>query len=205
MYAENFIDCRLELQIFACVITAQGAWSYDGIRKTAGQDAESKEEEDLGTVQYWPVTRDELLRQAAGKLAGFRMDHGANSPEDGEKMRVYMSYLEPLRRGDYSDMEIAGILASVEMRDGLPVINNGTDAMTFNRYRTLLNTVPDERGLPLKIYDCGIFIAYSRGRATEEELCGYIDSLLKQMYICERDYDYLMAVLPTLKHATPEV
>lgn len=205
MYAENFIDCRLELQIFACVITAQGAWSYDGIRKTAGQDAESKEEEDLETVQYWPVTRDELLRQAAGKLAGFRMDHGANSPEDGEKMRVYMSYLEPLRRGDYSDMEIAGILAPVEMRDGLPVINNGTDAMTFNRYRTLLNTVPDERGLPLKIYDCGIFIAYSRGRATEEELCGYIDSLLKQMYICERDYDYLMAVLPTLKHATPEV
>lgn len=183
----------------------EGAWSCDGIRKTAGQDAESKEEEDLEIVQYWPVTREELLRQAAGKLAGFRMDHGVNSPEDGEKMRVYLRYLEALRRGDYSNMEIVGILASVEIREGTPVIKNGTDAMNLDRYRRLLETAPDERGLPPKIYDCGIFTAYSRGRATEEELCRYIDSLLKQMYICERDYDYLMAVLPTLKHATPEV
>ncbi len=182
----------------------EGAWSCDGIRKTAGQDAESKEEEDLETVQYWPVTREELLRQAAGKLAGFRMDHGVNSPEDGEKMRVYLRYLEALRRGDYSNVEIAGILAPVEMREGIPVIHNGTDAMNLDRYRRLLETAPDERGLPPGIYDCGIFVAYSRGCATEEELCGYIDSLLKQMYICERDYDYLMETISTLEQATPE-
>lgn len=182
-----------------------GVWHCDSIWKTTGHDTESKEEEDLTTVLYWPVTREELLRQAAGKLAGFRMDHGANSPEEGEKMQIYLGYLDALRRGDYSNMEIAGILASVEMREGTPVISNGTDSMNFNRYKTLLETAPDENGLPPEIYDCGIFIAYSRGHATEEELCGYIDSLLNQMYICERDYNHLMANISTLKHATPEV
>lgn len=175
-----------------------------GIRKTAGHGTEPEEGEGISTAEYWPMTREELLRQAAGKLAGVRMDHGANSPEEGEKMRLYMSCLEALRRGDYSNMEIAGILASVEMREGKPVINNGTDGMNFNRYRILLDTAPDMYGLPPEIYDCGIFAAYSRGRATEEELCGYIDSLLKQMYICENDYDYLMETISTLKQATPE-
>lgn len=132
------------------------------------------------------------------------MDYGADSPEEGRRTGIYLGYLEALRRGDYSDMEIVGILASVNMREGSPVINNGTDGMNFNRYRMLLETAPDEMGLPPEVYDCGIFAAYSKGLATEEELCGYIDSLYDQMYICERDYRYLMGVLPTLKHAPQE-
>lgn len=177
---------------------------WTGIRKTAGRDTETVEGGEPETVLYWPVTREELLREAAGKLAGFRMDHGANSPEEGEKMRIYQGYLDALRRGDYSDVEIAGILASVTMLEGKPVINNGTDGMNFNRYRMLLETALEENGLPPQIYDCGVFTAYSNGRATEEEVCRYINSLMNQMYICERDYTYLMRILPTLKNAIPE-
>lgn len=175
-----------------------------GIRKTAGHNTESVEGGEAETLLYWPVTREELLREAAGKLAGFRMDHGANSPEEGEKMRIYQGYLDALRRGDYSDVEIAGILASIEIREGNPVINSGTDSINFYRYKMLLETALEENGLPPQIYDCGVFTAYSNGRATEEEVCRYIDCLMNQMYICERDYTYLMGVLPTLKNAIPE-